>query len=63
MMLKFKHRLINQMFSTDLDVSGHVTDGPVFSFRGDLGEFILCAPQLSLQQSQSVFESGSVLTQ
>ena len=49
--------------STDLTVAGHIIDGSVFSFCRDLGELILCAPQLSLQAGESVFEGGSLLTQ
>lgn len=52
-----------QSFPTDLAVAGHIIDGSVFSFCGDLGELILSAPQLSLQEGESVFESGSLLTQ
>lgn len=46
-----------------LAVARHIIDGSVFSFCGDLGELVLCAPQLSLQAGESMFEGGSLLTQ
>lgn len=50
-------------FRTDLAAAGHVVDGSVFSFGGDLGELVLRALQLSLQAGESMFEGGSLLTQ
>lgn len=48
---------------TDLALAGYVVDRPIFGFRGDLGELILCAAQLSLQAGEFVLESGPLLAQ
>lgn len=46
-----------------LALAGYVVDRPIFGFRGDLGELILCAAQLSLQAGEFVLEGGPLLAQ
>lgn len=65
------HQSFPEAFSTQvaliqtlhLAVARQIIDGSVFSFCGDLGELVLCAPQLTLQAGESMFERGSLLTQ
>lgn len=51
------------MFPTDLAAACYIINGSVFSPRGDLGELVLGAPQLSLGAGERVFEGGSIPTQ